>query len=196
MGYNCEMCHKSYKYRKNLLRHLREKHVINYEFWNCVVKDCPTKFIRRDYLYYHLQNVHKFPSDCAKKAALKASRGDDVSTGYYEEISDDDTVLDLINEVDDINSVNQFDVDEFLVEFQQIQNSGDEGNDKVTNQQDDEDIVVISSDEEEENLERTIDVSTLQTVTLVLTITRTVNILNGEIVSSTSESVSYDYYEL
>jgi hypothetical protein len=35
-----------------------------------------------------LEQIHKFPVDDARKAALKATRGDDVENGYYEEVSD------------------------------------------------------------------------------------------------------------
>ena len=193
MGYNCEICQRSYKYRKNLLRHLKEKHVINYEFWNCVVKNCQTKFIRRDYLYNHLKNVHKFPADDAKKAALKASRGDDVPQGYYEEISDDDTVLDLLDDVD-VNSVNEFDIDEFIDGFQHIQNRRDDEDNNNVHNSDQDGVIIISSDEEDENKERAIEVSEVRTVTQIVTITRTVKILHGEIVSSSAEMES-SYYE-
>jgi hypothetical protein len=43
--------------------------------------------------------------DDARKAAPKATRGDDFENGYYEEVSDDDTILDLIGEIHDVNSV-------------------------------------------------------------------------------------------
>ena len=56
--------------------------------------------------------------DDARKAALKATRGDDVENGYYEEVSDDDTILDLIGEIHDVNSVKEFSVEEFIEKFE------------------------------------------------------------------------------
>jgi hypothetical protein len=56
--------------------------------------------------------------DDARKATLKATRGDDVENGYYEEVSDDDTILDLIGEIHDVNSVKEFSVKEFIEEFE------------------------------------------------------------------------------
>jgi len=53
---------------------MKEKHVIDFEFWNCVVTNCASKFIRRDYLFKHLEQIHTFPVDDARKAALKATR--------------------------------------------------------------------------------------------------------------------------
>ena len=54
-----------------------------------------------------LEQIHKFPVDDARKAALKATRGVDIGKGYYEEVSDDATILDLIDDISDVNSVNE-----------------------------------------------------------------------------------------
>ena len=56
--------------------------------------------------------------DDARKAALKATRGDDVENGYYEEVSDDDAILDLIGETHDVNPVKEFSVEEFIEKFE------------------------------------------------------------------------------
>jgi len=191
MVYTCEICKREYKYRKNLLRHMKEKHVIEYEFWNCVVKNCASKFIRREYLFKHLEQIHKFPVDDARKAALKATRGDDVENGYYEEVSDDDTILDLIGEIHDVNSVKKFSVEEFIEEFEKQQ--GKEQEDIQINENNnyvEDEIIYISSDEEITNEERGLDVSKMKTVM----ITRTVQILNGHEVGSHVE-VETSYYE-
>jgi hypothetical protein len=45
--------------------------------------------------------------DDARKAALKATRGVDIGKGYYEEVSDDATIPDLIDVISDVNSVNE-----------------------------------------------------------------------------------------
>jgi len=129
--------------------------------------------------------------DDARKAALKATRGDDVENGYYEEVSDDDTILDLIGEIHDVNSVKKFSVEEFIEEFEKQQ--GKEQEDIQINENNnyvEDEIIYISSDEEITNEERGLDVSKMKTVM----ITRTVQILNGHEVGSHVE-VETSYYE-
>jgi len=89
-----------------LKRHLKEKHVPNYEYWNCTEKDCKTRFIRREYLSKHLTKVHGIQKKIALQLALRASRGDSQSNrNYYDDISDDDTVFDLIEELGNFSKV-------------------------------------------------------------------------------------------
>ena len=94
-----------------------KENIIDFEFWNCVIKYCASKFIQRKYLFKDLEQIHNFLVDDARKAALKATRGD-IEKGYYEEVSDDDTILDLIDDINDINSVNEFNVEEFMEQFE------------------------------------------------------------------------------
>ena len=100
VNYNCDTCDKSYKYKRNLRRHVEEKHM-EIELWNCTVDKCKVTFKRRGYLYTHLQKVHGYTSNFARRQALLAKRGNDngkSTTSYYEDVSEDDTILDLLQD--------------------------------------------------------------------------------------------------
>lgn len=88
-----------------MLRHVNEKHVDNYEYWNCPEFDCNVKFIRRDYIFRHLTAVHQIDEATARVKAINANRGDHQVPSYYSDISDDDTILDLINDEFDVADV-------------------------------------------------------------------------------------------
>ena len=75
---------------------------------------CSGKFIRRSYLTRHLILCHKLDGVTARRAALVAPRGDDRPSGYYEEVSDDDSVLDILQ---DLIDANQFEANAALVSF-------------------------------------------------------------------------------
>ena len=140
---------------------MKEKHVIDFEFWNCVVQNCESKFIRREYLFKHLEQINKFPVDDARKAALKATRGVDIGKGYSEEVSDYATILDLIDDISDVNSVN-----ELRNSWSNLKKRQGKGQDNIqSNHQDEnnnyaEDVITsISSDDEMINEERGLEVS-------------------------------------
>ena len=140
------------------------------------MKNCASKFIRREYLFKHLEQIHKFHVDDARKA-----RRYDVVNGYYEEVSDDDTILDLIGDIYDVNSVKEFSVEEFIEEFekQQGKEQDDIQNDENNNYVEGE-IICISIDEEITNEERGLDVSKMKSVVETVVVTRTVQILGGQ----------------
>lgn len=69
----CDTCHREYKTKQNLKRHVTEKHVEMRHF-RCIVPLCKGKFIRRSYLTTHLRKVHKFERQAAKKYADKVER--------------------------------------------------------------------------------------------------------------------------
>ena len=129
------------------------------------------------------------------KLHWRATRGDDVENGYYEEVSDDDTILDLIGEIHDVNSVKEFSVEEFIEEFEKQQGKEQEDIqiDENNNYVEDE-IICISSDVEITNEERGLDVSKMKNVIETVMITRTVQTLNGHEVGSHVE-VETSYYE-
>ena len=99
--YVCLLCYKEYKYEKNLKRHLKEKHS-GLESYNCTETGCNGKFIRRDFLYNHICSIHHMEAHTARKKSINATRGDQHNAArsnqqqYYEDISDDDTIFDLI----------------------------------------------------------------------------------------------------
>ena len=119
MEYNCDTCGRTYKYKRNLVRHIKERHNIR-EYWRCTTKGCHSKFIRRSYLCKHLVFNHGMDVSSARAAALSARLGNpEPNSQYYEDVSDDDSILDLLNERDCSDNemfqetMNYFDFDKF-----------------------------------------------------------------------------------
>ena len=118
MRFSCDICSKSYKLKRSLKRHIKERNV-QVEHWKCVENGCSSKFIRRGYLSRHLVWTHGYSRSDAREAALTAPRGDRPNQhGGLEDISDDDTILDLLAERDEtvnvqdyIDKVDGFDTD-------------------------------------------------------------------------------------
>ena len=219
--YLCDICNRYYKHRKNLKRHLKEKHVPNYEYWNCTEKDCKTRFIRREYLSKHLTKVHGIQKKIALQLALRASKGDSQSNrNYYDDISDDDTVFDLIEELGNLNESleKEFNIDELISDGEEItmdinNNNLEKDVDSVTNSLDKKDgdgvddhvytspteddnpeVIMISDDET--NIETAVEVSNLRTKTqcVVSTFTRRISYVNGQEFLS-SVKVELEVYE-
>ena len=97
--FQCDLCPRSYRYNKNLKRHVREVHR-DVEYWLCVQDNCVSKFVRRSYLSKHLVNKHGFEKLEAHATACVAPRGDVDRDTYYDKVSEDDSVLDMIEEMD------------------------------------------------------------------------------------------------
>lgn len=116
--YMCDTCGKSYQYKRNLKRHVNEKHC-TVEHWNCVEKNCKSKFIRRNYLSKHLILTHGYTTLRAKEVACRAPRGDLQQEAYYEDISEDDSVFDLIGTINEIKSQPRFyeKIDDFELDY-------------------------------------------------------------------------------
>ena len=101
-------------------------------------------------------------------------------------MSDDDIILDLIDNISDVNSVN---VEDFMEQFEEKQGKGQDN--IQSNHQDEnnnyaeDDIISISSDDEMINEERGLE---------VLTASRTVQILNGQEVGSHVEVESRYFF--
>ena len=103
----CELCPKTYQYERNLKRPVREKHT-TIEYWLCVKSDCVSKFVWRGYLSKHLMLKHEFSKLDAHEAACQAPRGDIQCETYYDPVSDDDTIFDLIEEMDQEQYAEQY----------------------------------------------------------------------------------------
>ena len=110
-SYQCETCGKTYRYKQNLKRHKTEKHSTNIEHWKCVEMRCPSKFIRRRYIFKHLILNHGYTSLSARQVACTAPRGYIQVNTYYENESEDESVFDLIDEIDRIRENNEKIVD-------------------------------------------------------------------------------------
>lgn len=92
-------------------RHIEEKHY-NVKIWKCSEKTCESTFVRRYQYGLHLEKVHKFnKTESITKAVKSSSQGQTKpsATARYtplvEHISDDDSVLDLVNELDNLNEM-------------------------------------------------------------------------------------------
>ena len=99
MGFKCYQCGKEYVHKRNLQRHTDE-HYSNQEHWNCVVSTCESTFIRREYLAKHLVLFHGYDKTISRECAINAIRGDRQIQPNYEDICEDDSILDLIAEAD------------------------------------------------------------------------------------------------
>ena len=97
--FKCDLCPRTYRLKKNLKRHIREGHTA-IEYWLCVQSGCVSKFVRRSYLSKHLMLKHGFNKLDTHSTACQAPRGDIRPEEYYDDVSDDDTILDLIEEMD------------------------------------------------------------------------------------------------
>ena len=111
--HQCDTCGRNYGYKRNLASHVKEKHAV-YQHWNCVKNDCKKTFVRRSTLSFHLSTIHGYTPLRAREFALRAPRGDVRSNvgGYYSDVSDDDTVFDIIQDIDEIRSIGGGDVNE------------------------------------------------------------------------------------
>ena len=97
--FQCDLCPRSYRYNKNLKRHVREVHR-DVEYWLCVQDNCVSKFVRMSYLSKHLVNKHGFEKLEAHATACVAPHGDVDRDTYYDKVTEDDSVLDMIEEMD------------------------------------------------------------------------------------------------
>lgn len=103
--HQCDTCGRNYSLKRNLKRHVSEKHSKDYEHWNCVEPDCAKTFIRRTTLTHHLRTVHGYTPIRAGEFSLRALRGDTQANNYYEDISDDDSIFDVINDIQEMRNV-------------------------------------------------------------------------------------------
>ena len=223
MLYVCNTCNKVYKYKKNLTRHMNEKHNPFYEHWNCVLENCSSVFIRKEYLCNHLEKFHGYNRAEAISAALNATRGDQGYNDELEDISDDDTVFDLLEELEELENVtkknvnqnqdNCFDIDDILSDVSDNSSSNKESDLSVkgdgefsesdtgsidmnnNHKSESEDIEIVEISDEE--VETAVDHSQLRTKiqTVTLTCERKTFYVNG--VTAGTETLCYhDYYEL
>ena len=119
MVHVCDTCGKLYTKKRNLKRHVAESHVV-VKYWNCSEPGCKSKFVRRSYYVSHLERYHKFSKKDARVTAIKSTQNcppkdiKDVKRGDTEDVSDDDSVLDLVEEIDNIEDVPLMDTRDFV----------------------------------------------------------------------------------
>ena len=148
-AYVCEVSTRSYRYKRNLKRHKNEKHS-NLEYWNCIEVNCRAKFIRRSYLSKHIISIHGYTSLRGREMACRAPRGDRVQQTYYEDISEDDSVFDLIDDMERLRSQDERTADFELNHLDNITlghvdevNNNDDWNDYDAGQMDDQNGIVL-----------------------------------------------------
>jgi len=109
----CNICDKSYKYARNLKRHKLEKHFKS-DHYMCSEEKCTAVFVRRSYLYKHLYAVHKLSMSYARERAIVASyRMSSPGDGYYENVSSEEDILDLLDADKGDEELDTFFTDEF-----------------------------------------------------------------------------------
>ncbi|CAG2197216.1 unnamed protein product [Mytilus edulis] len=144
--YTCLICYKEYKYEKNLIRHIKEHHA-GLESYDCTEDKCSSTFIRRGYLFHHLTTIHGMEVQLARSKSLSAERRPSCINDheqYYDDVSEDDTILDLINdaiETERQKEIPSMSVEEFL--------------DSLDNISDEEINACTDTDDQEENCETT-----------------------------------------
>ena len=98
--YLCDLCNRTYKYKRNLTRHISENH-LRLKYWKCAEEKCSSTFSRRGYLLYHLCYIHKYPRANARSAVIKARCVYSVSSNsFYEDVSSDKEIMDIIAEAE------------------------------------------------------------------------------------------------
>ena len=100
--YTFETCGNTYRQRRNLKRHQDKKHNKR-EILECIEVSCVFQFTRRTSLSRHLVRKHGKTGLRAREFALRAvlsSISRHTNVAQYEDISNDDTVFDLINEIE------------------------------------------------------------------------------------------------
>ena len=77
---------------------MREKHA-TIEYWLCKQSDCISEFVCRSYISKHLMEKPEFSKLDAHEAAFQAPRSDIQYETYNDAVSDDDIIIDLIEEI-------------------------------------------------------------------------------------------------
>lgn len=76
--FTCDHCNKNYKFKRNLVRHIIERHGET-KFYKCSVQDCSVKFRRRGYLKQHLKNSHGFDNEDARRYSYEVEGNENLS---------------------------------------------------------------------------------------------------------------------
>ena len=66
MVFSCDICGRDYCSKRNLRRHVKERHLRVHKFM-CPSNECRIEFIRRSYVTIHLTKLHKYTQLKAKE---------------------------------------------------------------------------------------------------------------------------------
>ena len=105
MVFGCDSCGRLFTNKRNLVRHISEKHVVQ-KFWSCCV--CAAKIVRRSNLVSHLERRHQFTKLEARRSAVAAVQrlpGPQLQRDVYIDVSDDDSILDIVAEIDSMHDI-------------------------------------------------------------------------------------------
>ena len=67
--------------------------------------DCAKTIIRRTTLTHHLRTIHGYTPIRAGETSLRALRGDTQANNNYEDISDDDSIFYVTNDIQEMRNV-------------------------------------------------------------------------------------------
>ena len=125
--FQCDICSKEYKYKRNLTRHINEKHS-NLDYYLCPT--CNAHFIRRSYIIRHAVTIHQLAENEARVLAIQAvkeSEQGDNNGVDYDQVSSDEDILDLLEDVPHTDNVTEKNyTDEFNLDLLDENNNGKE----------------------------------------------------------------------
>ena len=105
MVFSCDICGRGYCSKRNMRRHVKERHLRVHKFM-CPSDDCRIEFIRRSYVTIHLTKLHKYTQlkareivKCLQPVSLNEKRNNVenphcVSSDEYSDVSSLDEWLD------------------------------------------------------------------------------------------------------
>ena len=87
----CDTCYRGYSHRRNLTRHIQEKHG-DISYYPCTEYLCRGRFMRRGFLVTHLRKCHNIDRDKAERLSRRVERvrkqDSYVLFQYHSDISD------------------------------------------------------------------------------------------------------------
>lgn len=119
--YFCDTCQAIFTLKRNLTRHISEKHLYH-NYWHCAIEVCETKYTRRYNLVNHLEKTHSLSRVQALQTALRCNSSMPDKDGYVDINEDYHAIVKIIAEIETAAQPNieiqnkiidQFDLDLF-----------------------------------------------------------------------------------
>ena len=124
--FQCDVC-SQYKCKRNLTRLINEKHS-NVDYYLC--PKCKAHFIRWSYIIRHAVTIHRLAGNEARVLAIQAvkeSEQGDNNQVDYDQVSSDEDILDLLEDVPHTDKVTEKNyTDEFNLNLLDENNNGKE----------------------------------------------------------------------